>query len=62
MNKKISKFLKIIFIVFLINISQVIAATNTWEFDLSTDYTLSNSASFNFSSSIASLKKLQMKK
>lgn len=57
MNKKISKFLKIIFIVFLINISQVIAATNTWEFDLSTDYTLSNSASFNFSSSIASLKK-----
>lgn len=55
MNKKISKFLKIIFIVFLINISQVIAATNTWEFDLSTDYTLSNSSSFNFNSSIANL-------
>ena len=55
MTKKISKFLKLIFITLLINISQVMAATNTWEFDLSTDYTLSNSTSFNFTTSLLEL-------
>lgn len=55
MNKKISFFCTIMFVFLFLGIQTSFAATNTWELDLSTDYTLSNSASFNFNSSIANL-------
>gem|GEM_PF-4491692 len=43
------------FVFLFLGIQTSFAATNTWEFDVSTDYTLSNSASFNFNSSIVNL-------
>ena len=40
MNKKISFLCKIMFVFLFLGIQTSFAATNTWEFDVSTDYTL----------------------
>ncbi|MDD2907249.1 MAG: hypothetical protein PHH98_01275 [Candidatus Gracilibacteria bacterium] len=60
MNKKILNLIKILFIFLFLNLNHTFAATNTWEFDLSTDYTYSNSPSFTLSGSIANLNKTSL--
>ncbi|MDD3793628.1 MAG: hypothetical protein PHI37_02365 [Candidatus Gracilibacteria bacterium] len=55
MNKKILNLIKILFIFLFLNLNQTFAATNTWEFDNSGDYTLSDNTSFNFNSSVLEL-------